>query len=132
MSAGRMVVQKAAEDLGRVLAAVPSLVGGGIREVVTVGAVRVQVCVWPADRPAPAPEARPLTPCEQDCLDRLRREARPQTAREVHRALDEAGRLYGFGTVQKAMTALKRLGYVRPAGGRKGYEPVAPAGGTAA
>jgi hypothetical protein len=122
-----MVVQKAAEDLARVLSAVPSLVGPGLREVATVGEIRVQIAAWPAAQSAPAVEARPLTPCEQDCLALLRREGRSRTAKQVHRALEEAGRLYGFGTVQKALTALKGLGYARPVGGRQGYEP---AGGT--
>jgi len=128
MSAGRMVVQKAAEDLARVLAAVPGIVGPGLREVATVGEIRVQVAAWPADRAAPAADARPLTPCEQDCLAFLRREGRPRTAKQVHRGLEEAGRLYGFGTVQKAMTALKDLGHARPVGGRQGYEPAGGAG----
>jgi hypothetical protein len=74
------------------------------------------VLVWPAREAMPIASAErrrasgPLAQCRQDVVDVVRAGGRPLTSKEVVRALREANRPHGPGTVAKALADLTNPG----------------------
>jgi hypothetical protein len=122
----REVVQSAARDLVRSLAALPD--PPTARVTAADGRVGCLILVWDVAQAMPTARGESRgrrggrrEGCREDILAVLRAAARPLTRKQVVKALRGAGAGHGPGTVAKALAELTRAGELLNPKDKRGY-----------
>jgi hypothetical protein len=122
----RAAVERAARDLLRSLADLPK--APTLRVAEAEGGVACLIIVWDARQamPTAAAERRRRSgggrkSCQQDVVGVVEAAGRPLTRKEVVKALREAGKDHGPGTVAKALADLTSAGELVNPRDKRGY-----------
>lgn len=121
----RAAVERAARELLRAVAELPPH-EGGVRVAEVEGLVGCLIQVWRTSRPMPTlrgeqPASGGRAECRADILEVVRAAGQARTLKEVIRALKDAGKGHGPGTVAKALAELTRSGELINPRDKRGY-----------
>jgi len=114
----KAVTAEKARELLAVLAAKKCAVGPDLRVTLEHGGLGCLVMVWNGNGRAPAGER---VGCRGDVLEVVAAAGIPLTFKEVVKALRDAGRTHGKGTVMKALADLTKSGELINLRDKRGY-----------